>query len=203
MYHVIRKIHLYSGLVILVFLMMYFVSGYVMIHRPWFGGQSGKPPPGVRTESLAGYTGEREPEALAAYVVERFQLRGRVNVPPAARQPQKSIRFNVVRPGTIQQVDIPRGEGGGGGDAVTITTTRENLAGVLVQLHRVHGYGGGWVWNAFVLFNDLASFSCILFALSGVYLWWKTAKRKIWGVLCLGASGAYTIGTILYLMYAR
>ena len=198
MYNVIRKIHLYSGLVILVFLMMYFVSGYVMIHRPWFGGQSGKPPPGVRTESLAGYTGPREPEALAAYVVERFQLHGRANVPPPARQPQKSIRFNVVRPGMIQQVDIPRD-----GDTVTVTTTRENLAGVLVQLHRVHGYGGGWVWNTFVFFNDVASASCILFALSGVYLWWKTAKRRIWGMLCLAASCAYTIGTILYLMHAR
>ena len=199
MYSVIRKIHLYSGLVILVFLMMYFVSGYVMIHRPWFGGKSGKPPPpDVRTESLAGYSGPREPDALAAHVVERFRLHGRANIPPTARQPQKSVRFNVVRPGTIQQVDIPHD-----GDAVIITTTRENLAGVLVQLHRVHGYGGGAVWNAFVLFNDLASFSCILFALSGVYLWWKTAKRKIWGALCLGASCAYTIGTILYLMCAR
>src|SRR5688572_30944320 len=107
MYNAIRKIHLYSGMVVLLFLMMYFVSGYVMIHRPWFGGQGGKPPADVRTESLAGYAGPREPEALAAYVVGRFQLRGRANVPPAARQPQNSIRFNVVRPGTIQQIEIP------------------------------------------------------------------------------------------------
>jgi hypothetical protein len=121
-----------------------------------------------------------------------------VNVPPAARQPAKAIRFNIVRPGRIQQVDIPHD-----GDMVTITTTRENVAGVLAQLHRVHGYGGGWVWNAFVLFNDLASASCIVFALSGVYLWWMTAKRKIWGVLCLGASCAYTVGTIIYLLCAR
>ena len=199
MYDAIRKVHLYSGLVVLSFLMMYFVSGYVMIHRPWFGGQSNKPPAGVRTESLAGYAGPRgDADALAAHVAERFDLRGRRNVPPPARQPKQAIRFNVFRPGTIHQVEIPHG-----GDAVTITTTRENLAGVLVQLHRVHGYGGGWIWNAFVLFNDLASASCIVFALTGVYLWWKTARRKIWGVLCLGASCAYTIGTILYLMYAR
>ena len=188
MYNSIRKAHLYSGLAVLLMLMMYFVSGYVMIHRPWFGGQSGKPPVNVRTESLAGYGGPREPEALARYAVERFDLRGRANVPPAAPatpQTAASIRFNVVRPGMIQQVEIPRD-----GDTVTITTTRENLAGMLGQLHRVHGYSGGWTWNAFVLFNDLASASCIVFALSGVYLWWKTAKRKVWGVLCLGASCA-------------
>jgi hypothetical protein len=198
MYNAIRKVHLYTGLVVLLFLMMYFVSGYVIIHRPWFGGQQGKPPANVRTEPLAGYAGSREPEALAAYLAERFELRGRVNVPPAARQPAKAIRFNVVRPGTIQQVEVPND-----GDTVTITTTRENVAGVLAQLHRVHGYGGGWIWNAFVFFNDLASASCIVFALTGVYLWWKTVKRKIWGVLCLGASCAYTIGMIHYLMHAR
>ncbi len=198
MYNAIRKIHLYSGLVVLLFLMMYFVSGYVMIHRPWFGGQAGKPPANVRTETLAGYAGEREPEAVAAYVVERFDLRGRANVPPATQQPRSAIRFNVFRPGTILQVEIPHD-----GDTVKITTTRENLAGVLVQLHRVHGYGGGPIWNAFVLFNDLASASCIVFAFSGVYLWWKTAKRKIWGVLCLTTSCAYTVGTIVYLMCAR
>jgi hypothetical protein len=198
MYNAVRKVHLYCGLIALAFLMMYFVSGYVMVHRPWFGGQSGKPPKDERTESIADYRGPRTPEALAAHVTARFGLHGRANVPPAARQPSTSIRFNVVRPGTIQQVDVPRD-----GDTVTITTTRENLAGVLAQLHRVHGYGGGVAWNAFVLFNDLASASCILFALTGVYLWWKTAKRKIWGVLCLGASCAYTLGTILYLMYAR
>ena len=35
MYNVFRKIHLYSGLIILMFLTMYFVSGYVMAHRSW------------------------------------------------------------------------------------------------------------------------------------------------------------------------
>ena len=45
MYDAIRKIHLYCGLIVLLMLMMYFFSGYVMIHRAWFGGQEGKPPP--------------------------------------------------------------------------------------------------------------------------------------------------------------
>ena len=193
MYNAIRKIHLYCGLVVLVFLMMYFVSGYVMIHRPWFGGQSNKPPANGRIARRL--HGPRTPEALAAYIVSDSTPRPR-NIPPP-RQPQKSIRFNVFRPARSTRWK----------SRTTATRSRsprrENIAGVLVQLHRVHGYGGGPVWNAFVFFNDLASASCIVFALTGVYLWWKTAKRKIWGVLCLTASCAYTIGTILYLMYAR
>ena len=199
MYNAIRKIHLYTGLVVLVFLMMYFVSGYVLIHRPWFGGEEGKPDPATRTESLAAYNGARTPEVLAAYVAERFGLHGQLNVPPPERQPKDAIRFNVFRPGTIHEVRIPHD-----GEVVNIRTTRENLAGLFVHLHRIHGYGaGGWPFNAYVFFNDLASFSCILFALSGVYLWWKTAKRRIWGVLCLAASCAYGLSVILYLLQAR
>jgi len=190
MYTAIRKVHLYAGLVIVVFLMMYFVTGYVLIHRPWFGGQ-GQPTREVRSESLAGDPTPRTPEALSS----RLRLRGRINAPP---QDKPGLHFNVARPGVLQQVDLPANS-----DTATITTTHQNAAGVLAQLHRVHGYGGGFAWNAFVLFNDLAAVSCVLFALSGVYLWWKIAKRKIWGVLCLSASCAYGVGMILYLMCAR
>ena len=199
MYHAIRKVHLYCGLTVLVFLMMYFVSGYIMIHRPWFGGQDGKPPPAVHTESLAGFSGPRTPHAVAAYIINHFDLHGRLNIPPPEKQPANGIRFTVFRPGTTHQVDVPHD-----GDAVTIRTTRENVPGVLVQLHRVHGYGsGGWLFNTYVFLNDLASASCIVFALTGVYLWWKTAKRKIWGALCLAASCAYGVGMIAYLLLAR
>ena len=191
MYDAIRKIHLYSGLVILVFLMMYFASGYVMIHRQWFGGQRGKPPPDTRTLSLAGLS-TRDPDAIAAHL----KLHGRITVPP--RQPTGALRFNVFRPGTTAQVEVPRD-----GDEARVTTIRENLAGVFVHLHRIHGYGPSPIWNAFVLFNDLASLSCIGFALTGVYLWWKTAKRKLAGILCLAASCAYTVAMVLYLLHAR
>jgi hypothetical protein len=176
--------------VVFVFLIMYFVTGYVLVHRPWFGGQ-GQPAREVRTESLAGDPTPRTPEGLS----HRFSLQGRTAVPP---QDKPGLHFNVARPGLLQQVDLPPGS-----DIVTITTTRQNLTGMLVQLHRVHGYGGGPLWNAFVFFNDLAAISCILFALSGVYLWWKTSKRKIWGILCLSASCAYGAGMVLFLMYAR
>ena len=201
MYNVIRKIHLYSGLVILVFLMMYFVSGYVMIHRPWFGGQSGQAAGGRANGKHSPATpGAREPEPLGA------RTSSSVSAPRPARTSRRRrgnrghpIRFNVVRPGTIQQVDIPHD-----GDAVTITTRRAKTSPACSCNSTASTVtAAGRIWNTFVFFNDLASASCILFALSGIYLWWKTAKRKIWGVLCLAASCAYTAGTILYLMYAR
>lgn len=119
-------------------------------------------------------------------------------MPPPERQPKDAIRFTIFRPGTTYDVRLPHDAD----DTVTIRQTRENLAGLLIQLHRIHGYGG-WLFNTYVAFNDLASFSCIFFALTGVYLWWKTVRRKLWGALCLGASIAYGLGMILYLLNAR
>ena len=50
MYNPYRKIHLYSGLIILIYVMMFYVSGYVMTHRPWFLGAPG--PTTTRTAVL-------------------------------------------------------------------------------------------------------------------------------------------------------
>lgn len=38
-YNVIRKTHLYAGLVLLVFVVMYFVTGYPITHNQWFDAQ--------------------------------------------------------------------------------------------------------------------------------------------------------------------
>ena len=54
-----------------------------------------------------------------------------------------------------------------------------------------------------MLFCDLASLSLILFALTGIYLWWRLARRRFWGYVCLAVSWGYTGVTIAYLMYSK
>jgi hypothetical protein len=194
MYNLLRKIHLYAGLTILCFLMMYFLTGYIIIHGTWFG----KAPPtaATRTETLANLPSPLTPESLAAHIKSTYNLNGRTRIPK--EQPDDAIRFSIARPGTTEQFDLPNNS-----NTLTIKTTRENLAGTLVQMHRIHGYAHGALFNIWVFLNDLASFSCILFALTGVYLWWKSVKQKLWGILALTASTSYTIAILLYLLYAR
>jgi hypothetical protein len=198
MYNTLRKIHLYAGLIVLVFLLMYFVSGFVIVHRPLLDGKDNAIETTTRKLSLADYRGEETPEALSAWAGERLNLHGKLTIPAGASADRPRVRFSLSRPGTTHQFELSKGA-----DTLTITTRSENLAGVLSQLHRVHGYGGGWMRNLFVLFNDLASASCVVFAFTGVYLWWKTARRKTLGFCCLGVSCAYGVGMILYLMMAR
>ena len=42
----------------------------------------------------------------------------------------------------------------------------------------------------------------ILFAISGIYLWYRRTRRKLVGWIFLGVSYGYAGMTILYLMYA-
>jgi hypothetical protein len=192
MYHVVRRIHLYCGLIILAYLMMYFVSGYMMVHRPWFLSPS--PPATTQTTAITP-AGGSSTEQLAAQVQQQLGLPGRIQFP--AKQPAGLTRFWVNHPGTMARVDIPAGQ-----NVANVTTQRVGFVGTLIMLHKVSGYDRNLLFDAYALFCDLAGLSMLLFAASGVYLWWKRVKHRTWGILCLSASCAYAIGMMLYLAYA-
>jgi hypothetical protein len=66
----------------------------------------------------------------------------------------------------------------------------------------MHQYGGGWLYNLWVVFYDLASLALIVFAITGVYMWYKLEGRKRLGWILLGLSFAYAGAMVLYLIYA-
>ena len=192
MYNVIRKTHLYCGLIILIFLMMYFVSGYMMVHRPWF--LAAPPPPTTQTAALES-PAALAPDQLAAAVQKQLRLVGRIQFPQ--KQPPEMTRFWINRPGTMIRVEVPARE-----RQIHLTTQRVGLVGTLIMLHKVSGYDDQLIFDAYAFFCDLAGLSMILFAISGVYLWWKRVKNHTWGILCLLASCAYAAAMMLYLAYA-
>ena len=80
-------------------------------------------------------------------------------------------------------------------------TTQFTAAGTMVGFHRVHGYGGGWLYDFYILMMDLASVATILFGLTGLYLWYiLIKKKKKWGPIILAAGIGYTITVITLLM---
>ena len=48
----------------------------------------------------------------------------------------------------------------------------------------------------------LYSASMIVFALSGIYLWYKLTKRRLLGWALLAVSFAFATGAVLYLVHA-
>lgn len=193
MYNVLRKIHLYTGLILVVFLMMYFASGYVMAHRPWFVGPS--PAPTTRTVALD--TGAaRSPGQLAAQMKKELALPGRIQFPQ--KQPADETLFWAIRPGSMIRVDVVSKN-----HTVRLTTQRVGWIQTLIMLHKVAGYDNQPLFDLCALFSDLAGLSMILFAVTGVYLWWKRVRNHALGIVCLVASCGYAIGMMLYFAYAK
>ena len=193
MYHFFRRIHLFTGLLLLVFVLMYFLTGYVMIHGNWFG--SNEPKTSVETNSFAFVANETD-SALATRLQRQFSLSGQSSTPE--RRKDGSLRLNYVRPGTTIQTVI---------NPVTrqIVITRKEFAfhGLANGLHRLRGYHGGWQYWIWSLLYDLASLALIVFAITGVVLWYQSTARHVAGWICLAASCGFTTAMILYLMLSK
>lgn len=192
MYDYVRTVHLYAGVAILVFLLMYFTTGYLMIHPELVA--DAEPERTTHTERLR-YAGERTPEAYAEYLQDTYGLHGQAQDP--VRLENGSWRFRYARPGTAYEAVVSAR-----GDSVRLTESRDSLRRTLIGLHRLHGYGGGFVYDVWSLFYDLASLALIVFAVTGVWMWHRLTRRRFLGWLVLGGSFAYAGATIAYLIYA-
>ena len=191
-YSLFRKVHLYAGLSLFTFVVMYFVTGYPIIHHDWF--DDAEPVKSERTVELVHPPGEPLKE-YAVLLQDQLGLRGKRTL---SRQLKDGRwKFEYWRPGTFHQVHVSA-------DGVTaqVASRKENWRTTLVGFHRMHNYGGGWLYDVWVVFYDLASASLVLFAISGIYLWWRLTRRKLWGFVCLGISWSFAAVTICYLMYA-
>lgn len=194
-YTLLRKIHLYASLVIAAFLLMYFITGYVMIHHDWFPHRESGPRV-VESSHVLSHGSDPDEAALADHLRATFDIGGRFNGSQALDGGRR--QFNFYRPGVETKAVVSPEV-----DAVTITETHHDFRGLMNGYHRMHGYHGPWMYKLWTLLYDLASLSLIVFAATGVYLWWKLSKRRVWGVLCLTASWSLAVGTVAYLMLAR
>ena len=193
MYPLIRRIHLFTGLLLLVFVLMYFASGYVMIHNGWFN----KPGPVTSTRTVAlNYSGDASDEALSRHLQETFDLRGKRN-PPNHRK-DGSRQFNFTRPGTTFEAVVSQDV-----RQVSITRKESGFVGLANGMHRLHGYGGGRIYDAWALLYDLASAALILFAITGIVLWYQSTPQRLPGLICLGLSFGFSTAMILYLLYRK
>ena len=98
------------------------------------------------------------------------------------------------RPGTETDVKVSHSS-----DSITVTSKQKNGISTMHQFHRLHGYRGGWNYVAWAFMYDLSSLSMIIFALTGVYLWYKTERTRWPGWLLLIGFTFLTAYTLYYL----
>ena len=187
-YQWLRKLHLYAEFIVLGFLLMYFLTGYMMTHSHWFP----KPEPEVSIQTFSLDVPENmNPEQLSEYVQNKHNLRGKQQ-PPQINNEGK-ITLNYVRPGYHYQAPDRQ--------TLEVKTTKQNMYATFVVFHRLHGYGGGWVYNLYILMMDLSSIALIVFALTGFYMWFKLLGKRALGWILLAISFVYTFLIVYAFLY--
>jgi hypothetical protein len=192
-YSLIRRIHLYCGLVLIASITMYFVTGIAIVHASWFGKDpapievktSGKLDPGLNPQDPA------FPSQLAA----RFHIPGQYHDAQAKGPNRWQLNYN--QPGSTTTVNIEPDR------SFSIIQRKLGFRQTLIGFHRTHGYEGGWFFVLWALIMDLVNVSLILFAITGTYMWWKLSKHRTLGWITLLASYGYAAAIVAMLWLGR
>jgi uncharacterized iron-regulated membrane protein len=184
MYTLLRNIHLYSAFIIASFLLMYFVTGGVMILESAFPRKSKE----TTLQTVPVEKNDSE-EQIIRDLRTRFSIHGDLRI-TTSRGGNKVYRF--LRPGygaELRRVHV---------DSVQVSIKEGTIGSVMNDFHRLRGYEGNWIHVLWAFLYDLSCISLLVFSFSGVYLWWKMEKIKKTGVAFLLVSTAITAFTIIY-----
>ena len=188
-YQLIRKIHLFSTLLLATFIFMYFATGFIMIFEETFQRKNVK----VETfkEKVDGIR-SIDADSLVRWSMKKYRLRGQYEM----RKDEKSTIVSFRHPGTTASLTIPVKH-----DSVYVEIRQGNFNSAMHQYHRLHGYHGGVNYYVWAFMYDLSALSMIVYSLTGFYLWYKTERKRLAGWLVLLASTLLTFSTIFYMMY--
>ncbi len=193
-----RSLHLYSGLFLAPWMLVYAASAFCLNHNQWFRDALGITPPNwepIRQVDFQPGDGfPPEPAAQAEAILRELQLEGPHRLQrPAAPGPMTIIRISG---GGNYRVIWRR-------QARQITVERQTPFSAYRLLHYLHfraGYQQRFpaliAWAALV---DATAFTILFWVVSGIYLWLRRWRGKVMGSVCLAASiGVF--GLLVYLL---
>ncbi len=136
------------------------------------------------------------PREYTKYLMEKFDLKGRIDV----NKDQKEnwvFHFNFPEDHT----------------QITLTPTRDTLYfrqwkqemiffTVINRMHIQRGFEGGWEYTAWAVMYDISCFAMIIFAVTGILMWYRTRKRFKYGWWYLAAGVLIPVGFIyMYVLW--
>ncbi len=189
-YTLFRKIHVYAAFTIVGFLFMYFITGFLMVHYEFFEDHEPAVTTANHTLRIPGHLTLKE---IPEYLQEQLDIRGqRKN---ARVNEDGTISVMYIRPGHTYQAFITADR-----NNVNVTQTEEGVQQTITMFHRMEKYGGGMVYDMYILMMDLSGIALIIFSLTGFYLFLKTIRNKTTGYVLLSLSIAYTLFVIYSLL---
>jgi hypothetical protein len=177
-----RRTHLYLGLFLMPWLLMYGVSSFIIIHQSWF--RADKEPawePLLAKEYRHPVSEQGDLRATAQQILQDCNLEG-------------AFWANKPNPDTLQ---IDRFSFWGS-TRLTYSIKDQKLKAerqrirpsqAVVRMHFRGGYSQPTFWDKFWgLLVDLACLGIIIWTASGLIMWWRLPRLRAWGGIAVGGG---------------
>jgi hypothetical protein len=192
----IRDLHLYLGLFIGPFVVLYALTAIFFVHAwlPWGGAESGEPRARTVRVSLRD---DSSSLVMAEQVRSQIGVAGEIDYVNRDAEEQR-LSFPIHGPGRRASVSVDLRTG--------LAQVEERETGVwdgLVWLHKMPGphnaaIRGNWaITQAWRWFADATAYLLLFLSASGVYLWSVIRAERRAGLLFLG-GGALTFLLLLF-----
>lgn len=192
-----RASHLYTGMVLAPWMMVYAVSAFCLNHGGWLVGKSQpvqKWETVRETDFASGASLPEEADKQAEALLSALNLEGayRILGVPDARQ------FTLIRLCATGHYRI---------------TWHRQLSRVVVErlrpasfysfvnnLHFLMGNSqSSWVYRTWAVVVDAVTVSTVIWVVSGIYLWARRPRKRLVGGLCLAAGSLLFVTLVLLL----
>jgi hypothetical protein len=187
----VRRTHMYLGLFLFPWVLMYSVSTLVMNHRAWFVAKYGDGPVPFEQERELIYDGTF-PESADLKTISR-QILASVDLDGAHTVTQRKDgvivinRADLVAPRRLTYSPANR--------TLVIERLQHRTNALLERFHRRRGYTSAYttdtVWAVSV---DIAIAGIVFWVLSGLWMWWEMKVTRAYGAIAfLGGVGVFGI----------
>jgi hypothetical protein len=201
-YLVTRDLHLYVGLFISPFVLVFAVSVFYLVH-----GLAQRPAPGSADVSrtvanlrippdIARTEGRARVAALRS-VLDQLGVRGEIDfVRHVASEHRLIVPVRLPDRDALISLDYDQ-------KTATVTSRRHSLSAALVYLHKMPGphnvdvRGNSLLMRAWRTLADATTYLFLFITLSGIYLWFALKAERRVGLLLI-AAGAGTFWGLVY-----
>lgn len=176
-----RRAHLYLGLLLMPWLMMYGVSSFIVIHHSWF--DSGTPPsePLFEKDYQRPVGTNADLRATAQEILKDCGMEGAFWADKPNANTLHIDRFSF-RGSTSLTYSIKE-------QKLKAQHRRMKLPQIITRMHFRGGYGQPSFLDKFWgLVVDVACVGILIWVASGLIMWWRLARLRAWGAVALGAG---------------
>jgi len=188
-----RKLHIYAGLFLLLFILLFSGTGLILNHPQWKFAQFWPQRETATSERTITWPAETDSLERAQNLMTQLGIAGEIEGITLAPDDQH-LDIRVVRPGAIIDIKTDRAT-----QRAQIDQIRVNAWGVMNMLHSFTGVRlnepakqRDWiVTSLWSLSMDVLSVGLIVLSLGGLYMWFGTRRRRglewvalLAGVIC-------------------